>query len=769
MSRLRRSSWLPHSLRRQFLFAVSALTLLILAGGMVAVYAMRTTATTIRELTEERLVRMQVAQDLVQRTLLIEGASHQLAEATSLNEMHEYYGEVVKLLGEFDSLVDALASEMGGSALLNLHQASQMFRNSANVTAQLLERRLQTGDTGVPPVVDNSPSADRYYQELHTQAKALLNSARLQSDYFTRRYRDAMLQLDDVTRRNTRWIMILMAGSLVLAWVVAQWFLGHHVLGRLLQVSRSLRLGNDGAGPAAREAAEPAAPACDEIDEMAHAVELFWNDRHQLEQRTEELRLARDEAEAANKAKSVFLANMSHELRTPLNAILGFSQLMREEPGLNPAQYDNLDIINRSGEHLLKLINDVLEIAKIEAGKLQLETTSFDLYDLVREVADMMRLRAQQKGLQLLLEQSPAIPRYIRGDEARLRQIMVNLVGNAVKFTDHGSVTIRLDVRENATRHLRIEIEDTGPGIGETDLRQLFKPFTQLPKGKARGGTGLGLSIVHQFVKLMDGTIVVESRLGKGSLFRVELPLTSAGKEELPPPIREKFADVVGLVPGQPHYRILIAEDQRDNQVLLARLMLNLGLDVKLADNGAACVKTFQEWQPHLIWMDWRMPEMDGTEAARRIRQLPGGNDVKIVAVTASAFLEEHTKVLSAGMDGVIRKPYRFNDIYDTLAQQLELKFTYAKHVNEEFESSPALTPSMLEGIDEKLLSSLHGALNTLNNEDIASVIRQIGEKDMTLAKILKSLADNFDYPTILQALDQQNKCSRVKNNGDTR
>jgi signal transduction histidine kinase len=254
---------------------------------------------------------------------------------------------------------------------------------------------------------------------------------------------------------------------------------------------------------------------------------------------------------------------MSHELRTPLNAILGFSSMMRCDPQLTGAQVESLDIINRSGEHLLALINDVLEMAKIEAGRLQLEVAPFDLGTMTRDVTDMMRLRAEQKGLSLRLDQASEFPRVIRGDEARLRQILVNLIGNAVKFTHSGGVTLRLGVRHDQHQHLLIEIEDTGPGISPEDQERIFRPFVQLAEGAEQKGTGLGLAITRQFVDLMGGRIAVESTLGRGALFRVELPVEQA---DFPAAQPLEQRDVVGLSPGQPAYRILIAEDQQENQ-----------------------------------------------------------------------------------------------------------------------------------------------------------------------------------------------------------
>ncbi len=473
-----------------------------------------------------------------------------------------------------------------------------------------------------------------------------------------------------------------------------------------------------------------------------------------VQQRTEELKLSRDAAEAANRAKSMFLANMSHELRTPLNAILGFSAMLRRDRQATGEQREKLDIINRSGEHLLRLIDDVLEIAKIEAGRLQLEITAFDLGAMVRDVTDLMRLRAEEKGLQLQVDQSSAFPRYIMGDEARLRQILVNLAGNAVKFTRAGSITIRLRLKQNARPHLVIVVEDTGPGISAEDQKRLFKPFVQLGEAGEQKGTGLGLTISRQFAELMGGTIGVTSELGKGSVFCIELPVELADEAGISTLQRPAVADeVAGLAPGTPTYRILIAEDQLENQLLLSQLMSRIGLEVKVAANGEECVKLFEDWHPHLVWMDRRMPVMDGIEATRRIRALPEGRSVRIVAVTASVFTDQQRQMLEAGMDDYVRKPYRIHEIYDCLAEQLDLKYTY-ESTTEEAAAGPAeLKHGMLTVLPGDLCGELKEALESLDSDRINAAIQRVSEIDAKLGRTLSQLAENFDYPVILKAL----------------
>jgi signal transduction histidine kinase/CheY-like chemotaxis protein len=397
-----------------------------------------------------------------------------------------------------------------------------------------------------------------------------------------------------------------------------------------------------------------------------------------IEQRSGELLVARDAAEAANKAKSVFLANMSHKLRTPLIPILGFSSLMRRKPGITASQQEDLGIINRGGERLLTLINEILDMAKIEAGRLQLEMATVCLGRVVQDVADTMRIRAGEKGLQLRLKQSSSFPRFIKGDEARLRQILASLTGNAVKFTEEGSVTIRLRTRQDDSAYLIIEVEDTGPGITPEDQKRLFQPFVQLAEPGRQKGIGLGLAITRRLTGLMGGSISVESKPGEGSTFRVELPVEIVEEaEQSIPPAAAETGEVCGLVPGQPDYRILIAEHRRENRLLLTKIMTDIGLSARLAENGEQCVALFQRWHPHLILMDQCMAVMDGAEAMRHIRQLPEGDQVKIVAVSACVFREERQQLLDAGMDDVVCEPYRVDEIYAYLARHLGLKFRY--------------------------------------------------------------------------------------------
>jgi len=457
----------------------------------------------------------------------------------------------------------------------------------------------------------------------------------------------------------------------------------------------------------------------------------------------------------ANRAKSVFLANMSHEIRTPMNAILGFSQLMLRDRDLTPLQCQYLGTINRSGEHLLALINDILEMSKIEAGRTTLNLSTFDLPVLLKDLEMMFRVRTDEKKLSFSVEMVGDVPQYIVTDINKLRQVFINVLGNAVKFTEQGGIALRARVERHAANgaFLLVEIEDTGPGISQDEQDKLFRHFEQTKTGREAGtGTGLGLAISREFVRLMGGAITVKSQVGKGSVFVIQLPLKEGDAEAVQS--KEKPRHVLRLAPGQPVCRVLIADDIEDNRQLLAQLLAPVGFEIRLAANGAEAILEFEQWHPHLVLMDFRMPVMDGHEATRRIRAMAGGDKIRIIAVTASAMDENRQELMGIGADDFISKPFREAELFQKIHAHLKVEYVYAEDAAVELPvEGIELTAELLAALPRPLIDSIRDAVIAADLDRLLARILEVDALDPGAGKGLRRLAEGFEYQELLDLL----------------
>ena len=445
-----------------------------------------------------------------------------------------------------------------------------------------------------------------------------------------------------------------------------------------------------------------------EYEQYSRAVEAMRQSEIQLreqanlleqrvEERTRDLKQAKEDAESASLSKAAFLANMSHELRTPLNAILGFAQLMLYDQDLNEQHQSDLQTICSSGNHLLVMINDILEMSKLEAGSVFLREKECYLYHIVDTARDMLALKADEKELTFDFKIHPDVPPYIYTDEGKLRQILINLISNAIKFTDVGHIHIRVFPKavetiageiSEVTHNLYFEVEDTGSGISEAEISTLFEAFVQTASGRrSQEGTGLGLSISRNYVQIMGGQMSVTSKLGEGSTFRFYIPIKSLNLFSTDSSVSSSNR-VIGIV-GNKSYRILIVEDIRVNRQLLTRILSPLGFEVLEVSNGQEAIAVWQSWSPHLIWMDIRMPILDGNETAIAIREIEASKNilesqrVRIIALTASLVDLREEDVTLFGFDGLIAKPFTEDKIFAKMAEQLNLQYIYSKRHND--------------------------------------------------------------------------------------
>ncbi|MEG4863919.1 MULTISPECIES: hybrid sensor histidine kinase/response regulator [unclassified Microcoleus] len=555
----------------------------------------------------------------------------------------------------------------------------------------------------------------------------------------------------------------------------------------------------------------------DELGELAQSFnsmaqqlqQSFETLEQRVRERTAELAVAKDKAEVANQAKSTFLANMSHELRSPLNAILGFSQLMTRSQNLSPEHQENISIISSSGEHLLTLINNVLDLSKIESGRTTLNPKKFDLYQLLNDLEDMFQLKADDKHLQLVFERSPDVPQYVETDELKLRQILINLLNNALKFTNEGGVAVRVSKQSSDTNNkregesidislssenneifapnsyetnqnkysenpiyattdnglgstsslfLHFEVKDTGLGIETNELDNLFEAFVQTQSGKdSQEGTGLGLPISRKFVELMGGEMSVSSAVGEGTNFKFDIQVIAVDATDIES--QKPTRHVIALAPNQHPYRILIVDDKPLNRQLLIKLLHPLNFQLKEATNGEEAIELWDSWEPHLIWMDMRMPVMDGYEATKHIKGTIKGQATAVIALTASVLEEERAVILSAGCDAFMRKPFREADIFDAMHKHIGVRYIYEDPGQANLSAIPERDREMIEAdfvkLPESLVADLKLAILNVDMDLIEISIEQIREKDTVTASAIAHCIENFEYDKVLKLISQ--------------
>jgi len=501
----------------------------------------------------------------------------------------------------------------------------------------------------------------------------------------------------------------------------------------------------------------------DGFNGMIAQIEQYRNHlEDKVKQRTAQLAEARDQALAANKAKSVFLANMSHEIRTPMNAILGYSQILLQDSNLAKDQQESLHAIEKSGAHLLELINDILDISKIEAGAMELHPENFALSDLIEGLSTMFKMRCEQKKLVWRVENTINKMGIVYADQGKLRQILINLLGNAVKFTEIGKIT--LCVSQPQPDYYRFDVIDSGIGIVPESQKTIFQPFQQDEAGYDKGGTGLGLAISQQQVDLMSGTLTLESEPGNGACFTVTLPLPIGEGAELV--LNSTYTEVSHLAPGY-HVEALVVDDMQTNRDILTRMLQVIGIEVREAVNGQECLDKIHEQCPDIVFMDIRMPIMDGLVAIQYIRK-EFADKIVCVAITASVLKEDIKQILETGFDEYIGKPFRFEMVYNCLNKLLAVEFEYKKPldgvanpqvlvanpVQQESEqldiTKLSLPPALYERLSEAAELSNLTAIETIVTE-----LREGNSEQLAFADVCQEFLADYDTDGILEFLEK--------------
>ncbi len=732
----------------------------------------------------ERMLQIEMRIRQVSEAFMIETESLRNDKALSL--IREIYMQIFSLLRDVPSISDGQRLREYQTQIIRLqnraedawqgeHAATDPF-NSYYETI----RRYGTGDNGLLDL------AEMHLRQKEAIRNNLIENTFLSDELVKHTDRIFLTVTGDVQRQSREItseidvlgkLFLMIPAVIILSAFLMYLFIRRSVTGRIVALEHCMREHVRG-----RPVPVPA-KGHDEITSMAKSLSYFIEQRKEYEA---DLKEAKEAAETSNQAKSAFLASMSHELRTPMNSILGFSQLIHYDPELPGRHRKYLNIIYRSGKHLLALINDVLDMAKIESGQITLNKQDCNLNHMLKDIEDMMLVRADNKGLRLAIRCEPDVPQYIKADGSKLQQVLINLIGNAIKFTTQGEVTLHVSLwndeepdlmeeepikEEQVTENIQqasappqqvmrlfFEIRDTGPGISREFLDRIFDPFVQeKDQDKATEGTGLGLTISRKIVQLMGGNITLESKLNVGSVFRFDIvfrPGDMQGRK-----IKKALAKILGLAPGQPEQRVLIVEDILESRILLRAILERAGFSVREATNGQEAIEQYKEWQPDLIFMDINMPVMNGYEATRRIKSDPKGKTTPIIALTAHVFEEERQEILNAGSDDFIRKPYTREELFAAVEKYLEVEFIYEEQdeVISDLPEKPAdiLTPETLAELPKEVISDLLEAATRLDKNGCHTILERLDEINKEVSSALRQLVDNYKFEELENILMQ--------------